>query len=587
MAEGAMDRFAEGLLETFRWSFEQQSSDFGRMESLSKTYDNKVNKEMWSTISQIPLATAWATVERSVSSSTEYLYPPQPVTRLLPMEKVDDDSIHRMEWALHVMMKYRMGMRKETFKAVKDTFKIGIGYNIIEPFTITPPASYLVTAGDNETRRMGPGVPVQALRCRYVSAGKIVAYPSGTDFNGTDATPIAFFMDLYYEDDFKEMFGTLPKDGDSTKLMGNADEIIAEARANGINSQTTIKSYIESLGGRKVVTRRSGDDRIPVMVPILKCYQHSRETWITCMATNRTIFDVKGTLGTMRKPLIKWDAWTDSDRWYPMSQPEADERTSWAKNLWFNGMFDLMTYALNRPLLWDNSSGNRPPQFGMNGQIGLPGDVTRTAKFLDAPGIDQGTLAVGAQIDAIRGDVTGQRDLTQRNFNRGGSQAFQELVQSTTGQEYIRNVLLQMSGLENAAEQVLIYMQQFGDKLDLNFQRPSRTDGERTVEYFQVTEDDLQHGYSLSLDLESQRRKGGMDLQNKLAVYDRKIANPAFDDYEVSWDICMDDEEAQRQVFSKAIVREKQAQREAAEQQALAQQGAPAGPAPAEIGAQA
>jgi len=585
MPNKELDDLAEDLLETFKWSFSDQSGDYDRMDSLSNTYDNKVNNELWSTISQIPLATAWGTVERSVADSTEYLFPSQPINRLLPTEKVDDDSIHRLEWGLHVMMKYRMKMRKASFRAIKDTFKIGIGYNIIEPFTITPPASYLVQAGDNEARRMGPGVPVQTLRCRYVSAGKIVPYPSGTDFNGDDATPIAFFFDMYYEEDFRLMFDTLPKDGDTTKLMGDAGGIIDEARTNGINSQTTIASYIDSLGGRKI--RRSSDKRIPVMVPVLKCYQYSRETWITLGPSPHTIFDVSGTLGTMRKPLIKWDAWTDSDRWFPMSQPEADERLSWAKNLWFNGMFDLMTYALNRPLLWDNSAGNKPPQFGSRGEIGLPGDVTRTARFLDAPGLDQGTLSMGAQIDAVHGDVTGQRDLTQRNFNRGGAQAFQELVQETSGQAYIRNVLLQMSGLENAAEQVLIYMQQFGDNLDLNFQRPSRTDGERTVEYFQVTEDDLQHGYSLSLDLESQRRKGGMDLQNRLAVYDRMMQNDAFDDYEVAVDLCMDMEEAQRKVFPKAVVKEKQAAREAAEQQALAQGGAQEGPAPAEIGAQA
>ena len=112
MAE-ARDKLAEGLMDTFEYSVRCHESDLDRMCSLQNTYDNVVNKSKWSTISQIPLATAFGTVERATAEAMSYLFPSQPVTRLLPMEKVDDDSVNKMEWALHVMMKYHSLLQEQ------------------------------------------------------------------------------------------------------------------------------------------------------------------------------------------------------------------------------------------------------------------------------------------------------------------------------------------------------------------------------------------------------------------------------------------------------------------------------------------
>jgi len=61
-----------------------------------------------------------------------------------------------------------------------------------------------------------------------------------------------------------------------------------------------------------------------------------------------------------------------------------------------------------------------------------------------------------------------------------------------------------------------------------------------------------------------------MDMQNKFAAYDRKINSPYFDAWEVARDLCTDEYEAQRQVLPREVVKQKQAEREAAQQQATA-----------------
>jgi len=570
---GSMNPWAEELFETFKWSVEQQQDDFDRLISLQKTYDNKFDKNVWPTISKIPIAWAWSTVEEAVGPAMDYLFPPQPFINLLSLKDIDTELLHKLKWALHIMMVHRMRLKQDMQRSVKDCFKVSVGYGIVEPITVTPPAAFDVVVGENATRQMEPGRPMRSLRYRYISPGKIVPYPSGVDFNGTDATPLGFFLDLYPEDQFKKMFGDRPTDGENVPpLKGDSKAIIAEARSQGFNSQTGIDAFVDAMGGRPAYIRtgQAQDEKVSIMVPVLKCYADKRHTWLFCGSQRHVLFDKEGAYDTMRKPLIKLDAWQDADRWYAMSQPEAGERTSWAKNVWFNLLYDLGTWSAKRPLVYDSDKLDRAPDFGPDGEVGIPGDVRATARFMDPQGVDTGIMSVGAEIDKIHSRITGQRDFTEKNFTRGGTLAFQDLLNSSSGRDRIRHALLQLGGLESVARQILVYMQTLGAGMDFRFQRPaySQIDGEEYIETFEITEDDVKHALEVTLDLDSKHRRGALDLQNRIALYDRKIKSDAFDNWEVSRDLCIDEQEAERQVLPRDVVRQKQEAREAAQQEA-------------------
>jgi predicted PilT family ATPase len=52
------------------------------------------------------------------------------------------------------------------------------------------------------TRVIKSGIPVRALRFRYVTPGQIVVTQDGANFNGQNSASHRFFVDIYKEDEF-------------------------------------------------------------------------------------------------------------------------------------------------------------------------------------------------------------------------------------------------------------------------------------------------------------------------------------------------------------------------------------------------
>jgi len=581
-----VDPEAERLWDNFSECVEKQQDDIDRLGMMRKTLDSSISDSVWPTQSKLPLAEAWATTESQLGPALEYMFPSARFINMLSLDEVDADVRDKVAWALHIQLLYRMRLKYTCARSVRDSLSVSVGYSIVEPITITPPASFEIVAGENRTRQMGQGEPVRGIRHRYISTGRIVPGLSGTDFNGEDATPISFFLDSYPEDAFRNLYNPDATDCEDILLKGDYEKIIEEARNQPFSTQTTLSDFVEQMGGRGSVNRRTSRKTVACSVPVLKCYEplKGKHTWLFCGGSRGSkpiVIFSDTSYSASRVPLVKWDPWVDSDRWFPMSQPEADMHNIWAKNVWFNAIFDLMTYSLKRSLVYDSTEVSEKDARKLlqpRGIAGFPGDVTKTVRYLDAPGVGNDMIQFGEVIDAQRRKITGDRDFTERNYTRGGSMAFQDLLQSSTGRERLRHAMFQMGSLESIANQTLIYMQVFGSAMDLKFQRPARRDGRDVVEQFSVTEDDLRHAYSLMIDLESKARLGSMDTQMRLQLYDRKAQSPYFDQYEVARGLCFDDAEAQREVLPQEVVREKQAQEEAAKLQAQAAQAAQAAP---------
>jgi len=584
---GTRDERAEELIEIFRFSYQQQESDITRLEKMQKTYDNVPEPTAWPTISQIPIASAWATTEEAVADAMDYLIPAQPFLDLIPQDKIEDDSLRRLEWAMYLMLVYRMRLKRDMYKSVKDSFKVSVGYGIVEPITIYPPAIFDIVAGNNRTSTIDAGAAVRELRFRYISPGRVIPYPQGTDFNGPDATPYTFLIDTYPEAQFRGMYDNQPKDGDAPKLIGNVEEIIEEARTRGFTSQVSIETFVNTMSGRRI-SKRAKDKRVPTEVPVMKVFEpiSGKITWLSVGSDERVIYE-DTRYSARRNPMVKLDPWMDADRWFPMSQPEADMQTVWAKNVWFNAIFDLMTWSIKRPMVWNNSEVTDAPDFGPDGNVGLPGKPDDMAKFLAPPGIDVGTFEFGNVLDGVRTQITGQRDVTEKNFTRGGSTAFTDMLNSIQGRNRMRYALLQMGGLERIADHTLSFMQELGTDMDLRFRKPSYREGtgERYYEPFELSEADLRHIVTIVIDLEGKHRASAMDEQTRIAKYQAKKDNPYWDQYEIQEDLEPDEMRLNKQRLPRETVEKKQAAREQAEMEGMraGQQGAAPGlPGPAQ-----
>ena len=590
----------------FEDAYEKCSSDYERMISLQRSYDNSILKTAWPTNSQIPIAAFYDMVEKSLPTAMDYLFSPTNAIRLMPMEDgVKMDQVRKSEMALWHLLTYRMRIQRNSIATLKDCFKCGIGFGIVERFYVTPPASFelRVSGGPGEkprsTRVMELGAPIESLRLRYINPGQVVVMPDGSDFNGNDPVSIAFLLDIYSEGQIRDMYNKKVEDGERIQLLGNVEDIVAESRSTGFTSDTDVTTMIQQLGGKNLSKLQPTDDRVPCYVPVLKVYDRHRHMWIANGTT--MIYRQEDEFQNMRCPLVKASAWIDGNRFYPMSTPEAYQRIGWAKNVVLNLFMDMLTLNLRRPIVYNSEFFDKEPTFGPNDRIRTSApDARMGAAFMEGPRIDPAAMTVYETINAMGASLTGQKNFMDKNYTRGGGMAFQDLLATTEGIDRLKGAILEMTFLESVANQALIYMQTaMGEEgMTIRYRERVRQPSgkvEDEIQTLTVTEDDLCHAYDLSLDLKSKYRKGVMEQNQSLAIFDRKMASPYFDHWEVAADhLCQSDEEIRRQLKSREEVaamqeqqRQLQVQQQAANVIGTLQGGAPQEGAPQGGGAMA
>jgi len=562
----------------FADAYKKCSKEYTRLKVLQQSYDNSILATAWPTTSQIPIAAFYDMVEKALPNALDYLFSPSNAVRLMPIEdSINMDQVRHSELALWNLLTYRMRVQRNSIPILKDCFKCGVGFGIVEPFYITPPSSFLLRvagaagAPARSTRVMEVGAPVKTLRLRYINPGQIVVMPDGSDFNGNDPVSISFLFDIYGENQFRDMFNTKVGDGERPALTGNVDAIISEARSIGFTSDTDITSLLRSMGGKNMDLLKPDSDDVPCYIPVLKVFDRHKHIWIANGTTK--IYEQVDEFQNMRCPLIKASAWLDGNRFYPMSTPEAYQRIGWAKNIVVNLFLDMLTMNLRRPIIYNAEYFDREPSFGPDDRIRTSApDARMGAAAMPGPNIDPASLTIYEMIDTLGSSLTGQKNFMDKNYTRGGGMAFQDLLATTEGIERLKGSILEMTFFESVAQQALIYLQTNisaeGEQIRTREKRKVAGKEVEEITTLTVTEDDICHGYELSLDLRSKYRKGAMEQSQSLAVYDRKMASPYFDKWEVSADhLCLSDEEVRRQLKS----REEVARMEA-EQQALNQE---------------
>ena len=561
---GTKDKDVQKYMDIFSFCYKKSEKDFTRLKSLQQSYDNTVLDTAWPTTSKIPIAAFYDAVEKALPVALEYLSLGKPT--LMPLDAgVTMEQVRKSETALNNLVTYRMKLYRNSIATLKDTFKCGVGFGIIEPFFVTPPSSFELTEIEENgemgrsTRVMELGAPKKSLRFRYLNPGQVVIMPDGNDFNGNSPVSISFLLDIYSETQLKDMYKANVGDGEKPDLLGSVDDIIAEARSTGFNSDTDILVLISKMAGINMQSLTPDTDSVPIHVPILKVFDGHKHLWIANGTTK--IYEQENEFQNMRCPLIKASAWIDSNRFYPMSTPEAYQRIAWAKNIIVNLFLDLMTMNLRRPIVYNSEFFDKEPTFGPDGRIRTSApDARMGAAYLEGPRMDPASMTVYEMINGIGEGLTGQKDYMDKNYTRGGAMAFQDLLSSTEGIDRLKGAILEMTFLESVYEQSLIYLQtNVGEEGEVVRTREKKKvaggETEETIVDLTVTEDDLCHAYDLSLDLKSKYRKGAMEQNASLAIYDRKKASEFFDQYEVAAEhLCSSDEEVRREMKSREEV---------------------------------
>ncbi|MFA5323448.1 MAG: hypothetical protein WC373_12320 [Smithella sp.] len=571
---GSQNTTVQKYQKIFSWAFKKSEKDYNRIVSFQRSYDNISLDSAWPTTSKIPIASFFEAVEKAVPIALDGIFSPSNRIRLHGMEPgITIEQIKNSELALYDLVTYKMKAHRASIPIVKDVFKCSVGFAIVEPVFFSPPTSFQLSTAGRTTRVMDIGEARQTLRIRYVSPSQICVTPDGSNFNGDNPVSVSYLFDSYNEDQLRDMYDDSKLDGEKPEMLGDVEKIIEEARNTGFTSETTIETMVAQMGGISPKRNRPDDELVPCRVPVLKCYDNykRRHLWIANGTT--IIYDKSDEFQTMRCPIIKASAWMDGTRFYPMSTPEAFQKIGWTKNIVINLFLDILTKQLKRPIVYNSELFDKEPTFGPDDKIRTSAqDARMGAAYMEGPRVDATALTFYEYVNQIGNSLTGQRDYMEKNFTRGGSQAFNELLSTTEGMSRLQWSILEMTFVESIYHQALIYLQSTIDEqgVTVRQRKTNKATGKEEIADINVTEGDICHGYELALDLGEKRRFGAMESQMNLAVWDRKMASPYYNHAEVAASLCNSPESEERELKSVEEIKRIQDETRQAELQAQA-----------------
>jgi len=532
---------AKDYLELMEYCITEQGDELNELIRLQDSYDNKIDVLTWPTNSQVPTAQQFTRVEEQLGPAMFGLFPETNGLQLIPAEDgITPDQWQRAEWALWTQLTNVMKLKQEALVSLKDCFKIGVGFGIVEPYTITPEISVTISEGVKRTRIMSQGEPGVGIRYRYLTPGQIIPYPDGSDFSGPHAMPLFFFYDPYPLYDVEAMYdGELPY-GINTEWLRSDIETIKEAAVKFRRGRPQFEQFYRRMAGRgsalSVETRVS----VPLEIPIIKVFeQPGTWTWIVPGGDKEgeIILKTESEVQQINSGLVKWSAWPDANRFYPMCTAEADRMRCYANDLWFNFVIDMMDEA-KRSTRVINKSALGPSQKHVpdNEDIYISGSVRDAVTYLPTPRIDPAFMALGETIQDMGERIRGKTDFAKSNFTRGGTHAFQSLLTTMQARERLEVCILETGALTKIYETVLSYMRILipEEGWDMRRVRFDAANDERIIEAQTIMPDDIRHAFAVDLDLSTRRMLGGMSFDERIRLYELMRGNSGFHPSEVA-----------------------------------------------------
>lgn len=585
------DALIREIQKDYEFAIGVQQKYFDIMISLSLAYDNNIDSDEFPTRTKSSSAYAFAQVQEQLAFAHPYLWPTFNPVQVLPRtEEGAMESSRAVERGVYSMAKYDMKGPETTMPTILDCAKVGLGYSIIEPYSYAPLDIFNISAEDAdgkviaETKELDIGEMIESMQNRYISTGQIVPYPDGRCPNGPGRASVTYFWDFIPEHDFRELVSKEKLEGQDFNVEKmddkSIDDIITKAKTPSMNFVGSTFDNIKKLGGLDYTKITSAEKTAQATIPVLKVYSRGEHVWLA--NGDRIMYRQANRAQTHLCPILKMSSVIDGMTWFPFSSAEAMMGENFQKNIWKNLVTDLMVQASRRPFVYsEDTFDGKAPNFGPDATIGVSGvdDVRKAATFLAAPGIGADTLAFGDVLDKTADRVSGHKDFTQKNFARGGQNAFQELINSSEGRERIAGAVMSTSYMTDFYTQVMIYMQ-IGMRGYKRIGRDINEDtGEEETSIVTVTPDDFAHAYELSVSYDRHKFASQFNVSERMQLCDSKTLNDGtWDVYEKKRFLLGSDELLHRMSLGKKKTEEISAQNKEDERTALLQGGAGAPP---------
>jgi len=575
------DTLIKNIQDDYEYSFREAKTYLDIAIAMKLEHDNAIDPRKLPTRSKISIPHKFAQVEEALSKAHEYLWPPSnPVLAVPSGENASIEDARKVSEGLYRMAKDRMGCQVESLPTERDCVKVGFGYAIVEPCKFQQLEPFVIDIEDgkshNTTTEMDIGDPISSLRQRYITPGQIIPYPDGWTTNGPSRASTIFFWDFETEHNFRNLCSDENLEGldfDTAKLNdAQIDEVIAKAKEGAADFVGETFSYIAKLGGIDYTKLTNAADGASATIPILKVYREGEHIWLANGVT--IIYRQASKAQTYRCPILKMCAVRDAQHWYPYTASEALMDVNYNRNVWLNMITDIMTWSANRPLIYSSSSFDEAPSFGP-GSAPIPVDApdARTgAAFLSPPSLANGDLQLGQILDERASEVSGEKDFTQKNFSRGGQNAFNDLLNSSRGRERIAGAVMESGFMTDLFTQILIYMQIDGLGYTGNVVEFDERDGEEKISRVDVSGSDMKQTFTIMISLDAKRTATEFSPSERLQIGQVLRQDPAARPYE-AWRFILGNDELTHQMIKSQDEAEAIQQEDRDDQRAATQAG--------------
>ena len=562
------NKTVDEMMARFEHGYDTALPQFIKFERLQQAYDNYIDSASWPTISEIGFPVAYTSVEEQLPLAMKYLFPKNRFINLTPSAMMEPSAVQRIENDLRYTIRTKMSAEVATLPSIKDCFKLGVGYGLIDTVTITPPAvrNNILAQGSNVIQKipqMSLGKPVKVPVYKYISPSNVIPMPGGANVDGPNSAA-HFVIDIKTEAEFRSLYEEKDSEG-NPYFKGSPDDIVKEARHLNFDSRAIDVDLIYKVAGYDLAATNQSDRKIPVSIPIVKCYFPHQEVWIANGTT--LIWEVKDKYQTLMSDLIKWSASPDGDRWYPMSMSEASERLNAGINVWYNGMIDLSMYMMNPTRVINSDKIDHPDDVarGPRSDIKVRGNVQDAVSYLDLPSFPNQLFDMGGVIERFHGNANAtQRSVKdgQAGLVRGGTNALEALMSSSTGRQFLAAIVLKTGALKPLVEKTLIKKQLLVDQSGESFiERDVDPDtGALIFNKNSVTLEEYRNVFQVELDMPEARINSGASMAERQGFFDRAKQDPTLFDKRKLYELLSEDDQLVRRVMlPENVVKEREA----------------------------
>jgi len=508
---------------------------FERMDRIERIYTNQIDTYNWPTMSEVSIPLTFMAVEEQLPFAMSHLFPRSRWFNLVPETQTDMEVVRRVEDGINYALKNEMDIVQTAFPCIKDCYKYGVGYGLVDTELVTLPEAADISVfgeGGSETgtrRVMVAGEPVPQVVLRYIPPVCVVPMADGANTDGPNAASGHFVLRLYTEPQFRRLHGA--KDSDGKPIFdGDTEAIIKDARRQRFDYRMKINNLLAKLAHIDVAYINNESRHFPVVIPVLVGYFQNEHAWIA--NGNTLIWHIKDSFQSLRSDLVKFSAWPDGNKWFPMGVTEASERLATGTNIWYNGMLDLAMYMMAPPRLINVNALTEPNKVGRGPRtdIKITTPPDQAMAYAALPQMPTQLFELGALLRQMHSSTNAQTDAVRQGVAglvRGGGNALEAMLSTTTGRQYLASLMLLTGGVKSLVEKTIIKKQIVVDGgVSFIERRVNPATGKDMIAEQSITPEELRRVYRVELNHPCSKLNSMNAFAENAAYFDRAFKFP-------------------------------------------------------------